>query len=306
MKTQSGGKVASRPLYVDPPGNAPTDPVLCFNAEQNKWFMYYTQRRATAVDLPGVTWVHGTSIGIAESSDGGATWSYRGLADIDYGKDKHPKDYTYWAPEVIWHAGLYHMFLTFVPGIFERWGSPAELGYLTSKDGLKWETVCRLDLESDKVIDACVMQLPSGTWRMWYKDDQKQPRALAYADSVDFKTWEPKGNAVTDFNGEGPKVINWKGTYWLICDCWDNGMRVWKSDDCTSWRLQEEALVGNHGDAVISGDRAWWFYFTNKPGGDRTTEIDVIELFVSNGKLLAGDPAQPTVIDLRSVREDEK
>ena len=33
------GKVAPRPLYRDPPFNAPTDPVLCFNAESNKWFM---------------------------------------------------------------------------------------------------------------------------------------------------------------------------------------------------------------------------------------------------------------------------
>ena len=33
------GKVAPRPLYRDPPFDAPTDPVFCFNAERNKWFM---------------------------------------------------------------------------------------------------------------------------------------------------------------------------------------------------------------------------------------------------------------------------
>src|SRR6266545_69134 len=49
------GKLAPRPLYRDPPFDAPTDPVLCFNAESNKWFMYYTQRRATAADAQGVT-----------------------------------------------------------------------------------------------------------------------------------------------------------------------------------------------------------------------------------------------------------
>ena len=95
------GKLASRPLYRDPPFDAPTDPVLCFNAESQKWFMYYTARRATATNTPGVTWVHGSKIGMAESSDGGATWTYRGTADISYGKDAHPNDYTYWAPEVI-------------------------------------------------------------------------------------------------------------------------------------------------------------------------------------------------------------
>jgi lysophospholipase L1-like esterase len=35
------GKVAPRPLYRDPPFDAPTDPVICFNAESHKWFMYY-------------------------------------------------------------------------------------------------------------------------------------------------------------------------------------------------------------------------------------------------------------------------
>lgn len=333
------GKLAPRPLYRDPPFDAPTDPVLSFNAEQKKWFMYYTARRATAENTPAVTWIHGTNIGIAESSDGGATWTYRGTADISYAKDAHPNDYTYWAPEVIWHAGRYHMYLSFVPGIFTDWNHPREIVYLTSRDGVKWDTVGPVDLKSDRVIDACVIQLPSGGWRMWYKDERK-PKALSYADSRDLKTWEPKGNAVTDYNGEGPKVFNWKGRYWLIADCWSNGMRVWSSNDCLNWRLQEEALFGSHGDVVVSGGRAWWFYFggrrragtnivtsivTNsapailqsspqaspaatpspqRPG--RTTAINVVELSVVEGKLLAADPEQPTYIDLKPVREDER
>src|ERR1041385_6066020 len=77
------GKLAPRPLYRDPPFDAPTDPVLCFNAEEKKWFMYYTARRATATNAPGITWVHGSNIGMAESSDGGATWTYRGIAGIN-------------------------------------------------------------------------------------------------------------------------------------------------------------------------------------------------------------------------------
>ncbi len=40
----SRGKLVPRPLYRDPPFDAPTDPVLCFNAEQGIWFMYYTAR----------------------------------------------------------------------------------------------------------------------------------------------------------------------------------------------------------------------------------------------------------------------
>jgi hypothetical protein len=302
------GKAVPRPLYRDPVFDAPTDPVLCFNAEQKKWFMYYTARRATAPNTPAVTWIHGTSIGMAESADGGTTWTYRGTAGITYGKDKIA-DTTYWAPEVIWHDGLYHMYLSYVPGIFTDWNHPREIVYLTSKDGVKWDTVGPVDLKSERVIDACVLQRPEGAWRMWYKDERRS-KSLSYADSRDLKVWQPKGNAVTDYNGEGPKVIHWKDRYWLIADCWNNGMRVWSSDDCLNWKPQDRTLLGSHGDAVVSGGRAWWFYFggprpAGAPRSDRTTAINVVELSVADGKLLAGDPAQPTYIDLQPVREAE-
>jgi hypothetical protein len=292
-------KLAARPLFRDPPFDAPTDPVLCFDAEAKKWFMYYTARRATATNAPGVTWVHGSNIGMAESSDGGATWTYRGTADISYGKDQHPNDYTYWAPEVIWVEGIYHMFLSYVPGVFNDWNHPREIVHLTSKDGVKWHTIGKVDLKSERVIDACVMQVPDGGWRMWYKDESRSP-TLSYADSMDLTHWETKGNAVTNFSGEG--AFRWNGSYWRIADCWRNGRRVWKFEDCLNCTLQDVRLLGSHGDVVVSRDRAWWFYF----GPGRRTAINVVELRVADGKLIPGDPNQPTYIDLKPVREEEK
>jgi hypothetical protein len=296
------GKLAPRPLYRDPPFDAPTDPVLCFNAEARKWYMYYTARRATATNAPGVSWVHGSNIGMAESSDGGATWTYKGTADISYGKDQHPNDYTYWAPEVIRANGAYHMFLSYVPGIFNDWSHPREIVHLTGTDGVKWQAIGPVDLKSDKVIDACVIQLPGGRWRMWYKDERGK-RTLCYADSPDLLKWETRGSAVTNFNGEGPKVFHWKDHYWLIADCWRNGMRVWSSDDCLKWTMQDSTLLGSHGDVVVSGGRAWWFYFTEL---GRRAAIDVVELNLVDGKLVPGDSAQPTYMDLKSEREQEK
>ena len=310
QRTDLDGRPAPRPLYRDPVFDAPTDPVLCFNAEENKWLMYYTARRGnlSEAQAPGVSWIHGTRIGVAESSDHGVTWTYRGTAAIDYGPGVPADARTYWAPEVIWADGAYQMFLSYVPGAFADWNHPREIVHLTSKDGLKWETPGRVDLKSPRVIDACVVQLPGGLWRMWYKDETK-PKSLVYADSTDLKTWEPKGNAVTEFNGEGAKVFRWKDAWWLVADCWKNGMRVWRSDDATRWVLQDEALFGHHGDVVVSGDRAWWFYFdgpNRPPGNGRTTAINVVELAVAKGKLLPGDPAQPTFIDLSLRREDER
>lgn len=319
------GKRAPRPLYRDPPFDAPTDPVLCFNAERGKWLMYYTARRGnlTPEQAPGFTWVHGTEIGVAESGDGGATWNYLGTAGIDYGRAAHPEGITYWAPEVIWHVGVYHMFLTVVPGIFNDWDHPRSIVHLTSSDGLKWAALGPVDLHSDRVIDAAVIQLRDGTWRMWYKDERKE-KALSYADSRDLATWEPKGGAVTDYNGEGPKVAHWRGRYWLIADTWAHGMRVWSSDDAQHWRAQEETLIGSHGDVVVSGDRAWWFYFGDNrlpsgppppagvaaipaaPRDRRATAINVVELVVADDRLLASPPELPTCIDLKSEREEER
>jgi len=295
------GRPAPRPLYRDPPFDAPTDPVLCFNAEAGKWFMYYTARRATATNAPGFAWVHGTSIGMAESADGGATWAYRGTADISYGKDRHPDDFTYWAPEVIWGGDRYHMFLSYVPGIFNDWNHPREIVHLTSRDGVRWDSLGKVELGSDRTIDPCVMKVPGGGWRMWYKDE-RAARSLCHADSPDLLSWQAKGSCVTNFNGEGPKVFHWKDHYWLIADCWSNGMRAWRSDDCLDWKLQTERLPGSHGDVVVSGGRAWWFYF----GPGRRTAIQVVELAVNDGKLIPGDPAQPTYIDLKPEREREE
>ena len=149
------GKVAAKPLFRDPVFDGAADPVVIWNRAEQKWFMFYTNRRANLPtnEVTGVNWVHGTKIGIAESSDGGATWKYRGTADIDYGE----KDYTQWAPEVVENNGVYHMFLTIVPGIFTDWQHPRDIIHLTSSDLLKWKYESTLKLSSDRVIDLSAM-----------------------------------------------------------------------------------------------------------------------------------------------------
>jgi hypothetical protein len=320
------GKIAARPLYRDPVFDNPTDPVVVYNAESKRWLMYYTQRRGDSIVL-----IHGSKIGIAASEDGGATWNYIGTADISYGQDQYPTNYTYWAPEVIWVNGKYHMFLAFVPGIFNDWNHPREIVHLTSADGIKWDTVGKVDLKSNKVIDPCVIQLPDGNWRMFYKDEAStNNHIVCYADSPDLYSWEAKGNAVTDRNGEGENCIHFQGKYWLLADTdRPEGQAVWSSDDCTHWTPQDSTIYGSHGDMVASGGRAWWFYFggqrvgnvnwavipgaepfTNAPasgvGGEgfrRGLSINVVELKVIDGKLMFTNPNQPTYIDLKPARE---
>ena len=303
-----GGRPAPKPLYRDPVHDGAADPVLVFNHARNEWWMFYTNRRANVPNLRGVAWVHGTRIGIAASADGGAHWRYAGIAEIPYGTP----DYTHWAPEIVDHDGVYHMYLSIVPGIFEDWNAAREIIHLTSRDLEKWTFEARLDLGSDRVIDPSVARLPDGTWRMWYKNERARDGSLYYADSPDLFHWTSKGNAIAGVSGEGPKVFQWKGSYWLIADVWD-GLAVFRSADCLHWTRLEGNLLkepgtietdrakGSHADVVVSGGRAWLFYFVHQPGDEeqrKHTVLQVVELQDHDGAL-AADRNAPTRIELK-------
>jgi hypothetical protein len=311
--SQPTGKVAPKPLFRDPVYDGAADPVLVWNRGARNWLMFYTNRRANAPNLPRVTWVHGTRIGIAESSDGGATWQYAGTAEVDYGEP----DYTHWAPEIVDHDGIYHMFLSVVPGIFQDWNAPRDIIHLTSKDLRKWKYESTLKLGSDRVIDASIIRLPDGTWRMWFKNERARDGSLYYADSPDLYQWTPKGVAIPGSRGEGPKIFGWRGRYWMIADVWD-GFAVFSSSDCMKWErqannvLKEPGVVptdrskGSHADVVVSGDRAYIFYFVHQGGADaegkdagwnRRTVIQVAELEYRDGAIVC-DRNKPVPIAL--------
>lgn len=315
------GKIADKPLFRDPIYDGAADPVLCWNRKDKKWFMFYTNRRANVPNAVGVSWVHGTAIGIAESSDGGASWKYRTTARIGYQKGQD----TYWAPEVIEHDGVYHMYLTYVPGIFTDWNAPRDIVHLTSRDLLEWKYQSTLKLSSNRVIDACVMQLSDGTWRMWYNNEIDQ-KSIYYANSRDLYMWQDKGKAV-GARGEGPKVFRWKEYIWMVVDVW-RGLSVYRSQDSLTWQVQKDNLLekpgkgpddqvkGGHPDVVITGNRAYLFYFTH-PGRrgpnankdtyeQRRSSIQVAELELKDDWLVC-DRDRPTRILLQpAVRAPAK
>lgn len=312
-------KPAPKPLYRDPVHDGAADPSLIWNHGEKKWMMFYTNRRA---DLPNpnpkdVAWVHGTQIGIAESSDGGTTWKYAGTAKIPYGKP----DYTYWAPELVWNRGLYHMFVTVVPGTFHDWNASREIVHLTSDDLSTWKFQSTLPLSSDRTIDPCVLKLDNGTWRLWYKDEPDHSY-IHYVDSPDLYRWTPGGVAISDRPSEGPIVFRWKGSNWMIVDAWA-GLGVYRSSDALHWTAQKENLLagpgllptdrseGHHADVQISNDRAFLFYFVHQKGQDqlpgapdsaRRSVLQVVELTEQNGELKS-DRNQPTFVSLGPVAD---
>lgn len=305
-------QAAAVPLFRDPIHDGAADPVVVWNRARSAWWMLYTNRRADIADKNGVTWVHGTHIGIAESSDGGAHWKYVSEADIPLPQP----DYTLWAPEVIYTGGLYHMFLTVVPGTFTDWNHPRHILHLTSHDLLHWKPLANANLESERTIDACVFRLPTGDWRLWYKNEADSSKVY-FSDSSDLVHWTPKGIATTN-HGEGPVVFQWRGSYWLINDP-HAGLAVFRSSDLTTWHPQPlnllrepgtqptDRAMGNHADVVVDGSgRAWLFYFTSQGGDDarghdfgwaRRSVLHVTELHESNG-ILTVDRNAPASIDM--------
>jgi len=314
--------VAAKPLFRDPVFDGAADPVVIWNPHVQRWWMFYTNRRANVPGLSGVAWVHGTKVGIAESADGGAHWSYLGTADIALPPEIGGTEPTLWAPDVITAPdGTHHMFLTVVPGVFENWQHPRRLVHLTSTDLHKWKYESALTLASDRVIDAAVYPLPGGGWRMWYNNERDR-KSIYFADSADLFTWTDHGKCagVGERPGEGPYVFSWKGRHWMLVDLW-KGLGVYRSDDLMAWTAQpgdllgvagsgpDDGVNGGHPGVVVSGDRAYLFYFTH-PGRNgtispddkdnldlRRSSIQVTELFEQDG-VLSCDRNAPTQIQL--------
>jgi beta-xylosidase len=296
-QTSSAQKTAPKPLFDDPVYHGAADPVIIYNKAKKKWWMLYTNRRASIIDST-VQWVHGTRIGIAESKDG-INWKYVDTVNINYRPDE---GYTHWAPDVTENNGTYHMYLTYVPGTFKDWNHPRVIVHLTSVDLQNWKYESTLKLVNEKVIDASVYKVNDTLWRMWY-NNEKDGKSIYYAESNDLYHWTDKGKAIAT-RGEGPKVFYWQQKYFMIVDAW-KGMEIFSSDDLLNWKKQPQRIleepgtgkddqaIGGHCDVVVNDGKAYVYYFTH-PGrskanpaakgsfDDKRSVIQIAELEYSN------------------------
>lgn len=289
------------PLFRDPIYDGAADPVVIFDRNEKTWKMFYTNRPTTLADL-GVNWVHGSALGIAESRDGGKNWLYRGTAE---GLNFERGHNTYWAPEIIYHNGVYHMYVSYVRGIPNDWNHQRFILHYTSTNLWDFEFAGKLELSSDKVIDAAVYEIAAGKWRMWYKDEKNGSHTFA-ADSNDLYNWTVIGEVISDCAHEGANVFSLGGYNWLITDEW-HGLGVYRSDNFDEWTKQgrildtagtrcEDGVIANHADVEVSGDIGYIFYFThperteinkqNAAGNQKRSSIQAAKLTVENGILL--------------------
>lgn len=296
--------LAPSPLFRDPVEDGAADPTLVWNPHERAWWMVYTNRRTTAPFEDGLGWLFGGSLGVASSTDG-VRWDYRGTLtglEVEWGLN------TFWAPEIVEHAGTFHMFVSYIRGIPARGSAPAMvMRHYTSPDLVHWTHVAVVPLGADRVIDACVHRLPDGGWRMWFKGEDGGGRTFA-ADSPDLTSWTVRGHVLDTPGGhEGPNVFRLGGWYWLVVDTW-HGQAAYRSHDLDVWEPAGQVLAGEigqrfartddvgpglHGDVVSDGERAWIFYFTHPDRTEqahptavsRRSSVLVAELTVVDGRL---------------------
>ncbi|WP_447647387.1 family 43 glycosylhydrolase [Microbacterium forte] len=302
-----------RELYRDPVYDGATDPRVVVDAD-GLWWMFYTQRRASLADAgPGVSWVHGSRIGVATSTDG-LDWRYDGTLEptasdlvLEPGPPPAEVDRTHWAPEVFWDGARWRMHLTEIDGIPDRWpGFARAIVEYVSDDLRHWSRCGPLVLSSDRVIDAAVARTPDGLWRLWYKDEAADSVTMV-ASSPDLADWSLDGIAIGGRPHEGPTVFELGGLWWLIVDEW-RGMGIYRSDDGTRWTRQGDADAviladlptgghGSHGAQVRVGDDLWFYFFAAAAaaerapahaatGEQRRSAVHRVGLEVEGGKLI--------------------
>ena len=323
--SDANSKQPPAPLYRDPLYDGAADPTIIYNRQDREWWIVYTQRRAS-IDGPGAAYGHGTDIGTA-SSRNGRHWCYRGILEGLRFERGHN---SFWAPEVIWHAGRYHMYVTYVRGVSSDWYCPGgriehSIVHMTSANLWDWRKESVLPLSSERVIDACVHRLPDGRWRLWYKDECDHAHTWA-ADSPDLFHWQVAGPVITDCEHEGPNVFQWRGSYWMVVDAW-KGLAVYRSPDAQRWTRQadilgqpgkrpEDGVIGQHADVLVQGDQAYIIYFTHpgrtrevpervygvEPYETRRTVLQVARLEMQ-GETLACDRDRPFDFDRRPEEE---
>jgi hypothetical protein len=300
----------SRPIFADPILDGAADPTVIWNAGRREWWMFYTNRRAH-FGGDGVSWIHGSPIGIATSPDGW-TWTYRDTArglDPIAGSTLN----THWAPEVMRDGDAYHMFLTFIEGAPDRFADTIRrILHLTSPDLETWTHHGVVALPTPNAIDACVARCPDGHWRFWYKDEDKGS-GTHVARSGDLFEWTYEREVIPGSQSggrahEGPNVFTLGGHHWMIIDEW-RGQAAFRSSDMIAWDRQGLILdapgadamdrrFARHADVVVQDGWAAIYYFTHpqwdeaarsspQTGEERRTVIHAARAWIEDGMLKA-------------------
>lgn len=253
---QSNNFILSDMAFFDAECGGAADPVMVWNSKEKEWFLYYTQRRGY-MGAENTLWGHGTKIGIASSTDG-HKWRYRGTCNGDESLTNSNRKVSWWAPEVIAYKDTFHMYVTYVPGVYKKWSDGTrDIRHYISIDGINWKFESVLSLSSNRCIDACVRRI-GNLWYMWYKDEINDSYTYM-ASSSDLYDWRVVGVVNNDCSHEAPFVWEFDGKYWMIVDAWgENGLRIYTSKNGLGEWIYKCSLKGSH-PAVYNIDNKLFF-----------------------------------------------
>ena len=304
------------PLFTDPVYDGINDPTLVWNEKTSEWWCIFAHRRANVrLSAPTIGLAHGTPLGVATSSDHGASWLYRGTLDlpIELGHN------TFWGPTVVTVEGVHHLFVTFIRGVpndptWDTHGRPSpwarQVHHLTSVDLWNWTWHGRVDLGTDHGHDACVARMPDGTWSLWFKDEAAGG-ALHRVTSTDLGSWSDRSLVLPEWH-ESPIVFQLGGYYWLVAEC-RAGLTSYRSPEALDWertgpfvpeagaRPADAGPVRSPDVVPLPDGTAYLVYYTQSgadaygneaPTASQTSTAQVALLGVVDGRLSCDRDAQ--------------
>ena len=305
------------PLFVDPNYQGSCDPEVVWNSHEQRWYVYYTARKATKEN----TWL-GTPIGVISSADL-VDWQFEEYCSFDGVGGRQDATSTFWAPAIIAHQGKLHMFVTWKPDtlpVLGPWGGPGKIvHYVALEDDpvAGWTKVADMHDSTLNTIDATVYR-QGDLFHEWYKGKEKGARKneLYHVVSANLYDWENRGFSQSDvFNEaatghdfeEAPYIFQWKERFWLITDPHE-GLLVYDSPNGEDWKFQGTILKepgtrpldnsrGRHCSVAVIDDRAFIFYHVepwreygdrrifDQPISNRRSVLQVAELLYDNGRV---------------------
>lgn len=195
----------------------------CVVNEDGKKYLYYIGWK------PKSTTRFGLMTGLAESKDGGETFTRISRAPVINLTDKEPYSILT-APYVLKKDGLWRMWYVSCTGWVHADLPRYNIKYATSENGIDWQqdgTVC-LDYQSpeETAIARPSVQFENGIFRMWfcYKLGGERYR-MGYAESADGIKWDrmddKAGLLASDYGWDSemieyPCVFNHKGKKYML------------------------------------------------------------------------------------------
>lgn len=256
----------SAPIFADPHYCGSCDPEVVWNPATREWMFFYTGRRPAQ----GVAATCGNPIGVATSKDF-RNWAFKGYCLFDGKGGKPDNENTLWAPGIIIDNNHAHMFVTYREGATPPWGERGGIVHYKAPvaDMLSgWKRV-DVTLDDSSCLDASVIKLESGKFRMYYVGSANNPqtkgrKTIRFAESDDLNTWQVKGDVLGDVNDnkvhdlgyqEGVYVFQFKGRFYMLTDP-HKGLATYSSDDGITWKYHGQIMQAGTSSRTLDWSQA--------------------------------------------------